>query len=58
MDIRLSAIFGEECQDLGVRFHTALEKWAFYSGDPEVARQLRIQLGRWLKQQKSNKNRR
>jgi hypothetical protein len=58
MDIRLSAIFGEECQDLGVRFHTALEKWALYSGDPEVARQLRIQLGRWLKQQKSNKNRR
>ena len=52
MDIRLSQIFGEECLDLGARLQTALEKWALYSDDPEVARQLRIQLSRWLKKQR------
>ena len=52
MDIRLSQIYGDQCLDLGVKFHTALEKWAMYSDNPEVARQLRIQLGRWLKKQK------
>lgn len=52
MDIRLTEIYGDQCLDLGVKFHTALEKWALYSDNPEAARQLRIQLGRWLKKQK------
>ena len=52
MDIRLSQIYGDQCLDLGVQLHTALEKWALYSGDPEAARQLRCQLKRWLKKQK------
>ena len=55
MDIRLSQIYGDQCLDLAVKFHTALEKLAHYSGDPEAARQLRIQLGRWLKKQKKQK---
>jgi hypothetical protein len=56
MDIRLSQIFGEECLDLGARLQTSLEKWALYSDDPEVARQLRMQLSRWLKKAKIKKS--
>ena len=52
MDIRLSQIFGKECLDLGARLQTALEKWAMYSDNPEEARQLRMQLSRWLKKQR------
>ena len=54
MDIRLSRLFGEECLDLGARLHTALEKWAMYSDSPDEARQLRMQLSRWLKKQKKD----
>tara|TARA_Y100001963_G_C6711958_1_gene414732 strand:- start:380 stop:553 length:174 start_codon:yes stop_codon:yes gene_type:complete len=52
LDLQLAAILEKESLRLADELNSALVRWSKYSGGKDDAKQLRMQLSRWLKKKR------